>query len=40
MEAQLHIAETVDEKYIVHILVGGELFLPGKRSSKSVICKG
>lgn len=26
MEAQLHIAEIVDEKYIMHILVGGDSF--------------
>lgn len=26
MEAQLHIAEIVDEKYIMHILVGGGFF--------------
>lgn len=26
MEAQLHIAEIVDEKYVMHILVGRGLF--------------
>lgn len=37
MEAQLHIAEIVDEKYICAFLWVERVFLPGKRSSKSVM---